>query len=294
MAQYVSPGASGVPSTVIQGRGGMTASKLRSRGLAFSTSALKSGDAQFFRKVGITSTVKITGLDVLVEDMFATSQFWGEVVFPLMDITGIVVTHNARQFVPIDTGDTYRSIHHNIFTAPGGLGVEIGPTTYYSPILEHGSIKFPPRPFMLPAATMAEEDFKNVIQEIAAVAGNNRRITTTSYTGLDSVLSKYRGRLYSTSRAMGNISAITGSAFMPAQRARMMTTAKQIGNIQAVMRNDIGGRFVRVVRGRAIGSVQGGVTGSVSTSESFTADLGPIGARVYNVTVGRIGRDFLR
>lgn len=238
---------------------------------------------------GITNEVRIVGLDVLYMDAYAVSAFWGEVMWPLLDTAGQIIQHNAQDIVQVDTQDTRRSIHYKIFTTPQGMGVEVGPTTSYAPDLEYGTYRTRPYPFMLPAIDMMEAAFMKTVDEIAAVASNNRRINHTEYGGLNSVLSKYRSFLYSSSRALGNVAAITNVPVLAGLRANMQSQAQQLGNIQAVMHGHVIKRYERVLVGRGLGRLQTGVTGG----GSFTATLGPQASRAYNIFIGRVGRSFL-
>ena len=92
-----------------------------------------------------------------------------------------LIQHNAQDIVQVDPQDTRRSIHYNLFTTRGGVGVEVGPTTHYAPHLEYGTQSSRPYPFMIPAIDMMEHALFNAVTQIAEVIGTRRNITQSEY-----------------------------------------------------------------------------------------------------------------
>lgn len=61
-------------------------------------------------------------------------------------------------------GDTASTINTNI--VDGGLTAEVGPTTNYSPYVEHGTRFMEPEPFAAPAFNVQKKQFKSDLQKL--------------------------------------------------------------------------------------------------------------------------------
>lgn len=61
----------------------------------------------------------------------------------------------ARELVPVDTGELRNSISHS----PDVRGAVVRAEAGHAAMVEYGTEKMPPRPFMLPAARAAAETF---------------------------------------------------------------------------------------------------------------------------------------
>lgn len=80
----------------------------------------------------------------------------------------------SQREVPVDTAATKNSI---TAVGPGGgpltkgdLVAEIGPSTWYAPLLEYGTVKMAPRPFMGPALDSQQQIFEDLLGEVGTVA----------------------------------------------------------------------------------------------------------------------------
>lgn len=69
-----------------------------------------------------------------------------------------------QKFSSEATGATATSISHSYV---GPMEVEIGPTTYYAPFVEHGTSRMAAKPFMGPAAERNEGPFAEAMAIIA-------------------------------------------------------------------------------------------------------------------------------
>lgn len=65
----------------------------------------------------------------------------------------------AKRFSPVDTGATRNSIGADFTTTDTSVTGEYGPTTEYSPHLEYGTWKTPPRPFIGASSDAVEPAF---------------------------------------------------------------------------------------------------------------------------------------
>lgn len=74
------------------------------------------------------------------------------------------IAATAKGLAPVDTGATRNSIG----VTDRGTSVEIGPTTDYSPYLEFGTSRMPPRPFMAPALDRHAQAFEQAIDQLAS------------------------------------------------------------------------------------------------------------------------------
>lgn len=110
--------------------------------------------------------VKIVGLDKLQKKLKKNAT--------LDDVKTIVKKHgskmqdktveNAEFTKGYQTGTTKRSIHGGI--KDGGLTYEEGPTTHYSPYLEHGTRFMEAQPFVKPAFDDQKVEFKKDLKKL--------------------------------------------------------------------------------------------------------------------------------
>lgn len=110
--------------------------------------------------------VKIVGLDKLEKKLKKNAS--------LDDVRTVVKKHGAQmqdQMVVnaefkkgYQTGATKRSIHGEIKDA--GMTYEAGPTTHYSPYLEHGTRFMEAQPFVKPAFDDQKGKFKADLKEL--------------------------------------------------------------------------------------------------------------------------------
>ncbi len=82
--------------------------------------------------------------------------------------SGLDIAARSQVTVPVDTGATKNSIDMDVLAdGDGKVEVEVGPTTWYAPLLERGTERMPPRPFMGPAFDAVEDTY---VAAIAAIA----------------------------------------------------------------------------------------------------------------------------
>lgn len=294
MAVYVAPGTpSGQPNIYIPSRGGaLTAGALKGRGLYFARDLLQSGQRSVFRPMGTGVSVEVTlqGFNVAIQHFDAFMALMDAAFPKLMEITGQIVQHNARDRVAIDTGDTYRSIYYEVYNQQDGYAVDIGPTTFYSPWLEFGTAVTRPQPFMIPAGEMIAEDFKSATAQVVklAVEGASAPRMSGKYSDLEQVLGHYRQYLYSTAKALGDISIIGARHLISPIRSELYSLARSLGDIQSVVGGYVGHRISRRLAGRITGKFIGGVGASFSGGGNYSSFVGgAAGHRIYQRVVGR-------
>lgn len=74
---------------------------------------------------------------------------------------------HAKTTVPVDTGATKNSIGVDITEDEGSIEVVVGPQTWYAPLLEAGTERMPPRPFMGGAFDEVEPGWSKAIAAAA-------------------------------------------------------------------------------------------------------------------------------
>lgn len=75
----------------------------------------------------------------------------------------LIVT-DAKERVPVDSGDLREAIHTE--EAPDGVYVVAGDTrAFYGHIVENGSVRTPPRPFLVPAKEARQQDVLDLVGE---------------------------------------------------------------------------------------------------------------------------------
>ena len=74
-----------------------------------------------------------------------------------------LVAEYARFLCPLDTGDLMSTIEVRISPdeLTGTIKAGKGTSRPYAAWVEHGTVKTPPQPFMVPAAEQGEADFRN-------------------------------------------------------------------------------------------------------------------------------------
>lgn len=237
------------------------------------------------------ANVHIQGLNALLHDFEAIQQAWWDLTWSVHNFVGELTTHNARQFVPIDTGATYQSIHHNLFTEGGSIGTDIGPTTFYAPWLEYGTVKMGPRPFMNQAVDMNEMAYYQAMAEVAFVAKDIRNLSPPYDEPTKEVFQNFRTYLYDREKALGDISAFGFRPLLSGPRAVLLGTARALGDVQSLMGGWVGQRVSDRVSGQITGRVIGIGRVSLSTSKTYGGFIGgAIGHRIYQRHAGKYAR----
>lgn len=287
----ISPGVAGFPDVTT-----------RARNPRFSRQSLVLGHSQVFRPKGRTirgehagrlsqATVTIQGLNALLHDFEAIQQVWWDLSWSVHNFVGELTTHNARQFVPVDTGATYHSIHHNVFTTPTSIGTDIGPTTFYAPWLEYGTIRMAPRPFMNRAVDMNEMGYYQAMAEVAGVAADIRKLSPPYDQATRSVFDNFRTYLYDREKALGDISAFGFRPLLSGPRAALLGTARLMGDVQSITGGWVSQRVYDRLSGQVTGRLIGVGRTSLSTSKTYGGFIGgSVGHRIYQRTAGKYAR----
>lgn len=76
------------------------------------------------------------------------------------------IVEDAKKRVPVRSG----RLRDSIKAAPVAEGIEVGPTAFYAALVEFGTAKVPPRPYMMPAAEKVQPEFIKTVQKIGEQA----------------------------------------------------------------------------------------------------------------------------
>lgn len=261
------------------------------------------------RNLGSTHyVVEIQGANALSEHFWALSQMWDPFAQGLLEVVGEIGIEVARENVPVRTGATRDSIN----MAPGvmpfegtGYMIEVGPTTFYSPFLEYGTIKMAPRPFMVIAGDAMEVLTVNSVIEFlklvdtetggsgfggGAGVGGKGLGRVMSDPRVRNPFSRHRTFLYSGSRFLGDIAVFGGREVLGPVRASMLGMAKSLGDIGSIMNATLTTRITNRLRGRAVGRLTGFGSASLSHAKAYSGFPGGEGGhRVYQRAVGKFG-----
>ncbi len=285
MTTFIAPGPGGMPDEVV--RGVSDIAQLRPHFKP--RKVLAGGGASMFRPMvggGLHFRATIQGLNVVAEHAQAVEAMLPGAIGVIHSVTGRFSVMEAQRAIAemgaVDTGDTLRSIHARMITNRGTVATTIGPTTFYSPLIEFGlgpHYPYGPRPFMSESFSVVLPHHLAALRELAMVAsGPSKSIRNKHYSGdVNSYLSKIRAHLYSIEKQIGDIVPM-GGAFnfhLPGQgfREGLILTARALGDIQSVVGSAVGARFVRRLQGKVTGRLVG--IGSHTVSATTT-----VGARI--------------
>lgn len=257
---------------------------------------------------------EIMGLNVVAEHFEVLSQAFPSFAYGILDVVADIGIEEAREMVGWQgdtrfqnrTGETRRSINKapGVIAKPalGEWSVRYGPTTFYALFLEYGTVHARPYPFMLPSADLVEAVFYQAVyafiqlavsggdgavgmaggNAIAGRALNDPRIKG-SFSGL-------RSMLYSTAKALGDISVLGGRGIFGPLRASMYSLARGLGDVSSIMNRTIGTRITNRIGGRVTGRIIGFGSHSLSYSRTYSAFPGGSGGhRIYQRVAGRFG-----
>lgn len=113
----------------------------------------------------------IDGLDVVVDDLNRASRLAGLRASRVVVQTAHEVRETMSQLAPVSTGRLRDSIEA---TEPGGgrlglgsLEAEVGPTAFYGHMVEFGTSRVGPRPFVMPAGEAHADTFAERLERVA-------------------------------------------------------------------------------------------------------------------------------
>ena len=291
---FVSPGSTGFPKTTVAlpiSQGDVNTANLA--GKFFPKKALEAGHAQVFRpKLGPDMQITIRGLNVVAEHWDAMDALLPGAIWQILNEGGQLMTKAARRTVPIDSGDTFRSIHHFMTTMPNATMVSVGPTTFYAPFIEYGlggHSHIGPRPFMLNALHEVLPGMVMAFRELTLLAkrGAKYKFSTPEYASdLNSLIAKWRGHLYTAEKEIGDLIPIGGFTGLRGIRESLLGCARVLGDVQAVMGRVVGQRFARRLTGKVTGRLIGVGSRTIFVDRTISADFG-VGQRAYNRVAGR-------
>lgn len=263
---------------------------------------------------GITSTltrIEIQGANVLYEHFMAAAALVEATMPEILNVVGDLGVEHARSLVPYDTGATHDSI-----TIVGGSSksvsrtsnltgnslsqwwVDIGPETFYAPFLEWGTVNMTPRPFMIPAADLMEVVLVASVNAIMNVVIEGQSASLSGGGGaagsrvlsdprVANPFSSLRGFLYSSAKALGDISIIGGRGIFGPLRSSMYSLARGLGDVGSIMNQTLSTRITNRLRGRVTGRIIGFGSASLSFGKTYSAfPGGAAGHRVYQRFLG--------
>lgn len=212
-------------------------------------------------------------------------------------VTGDFTTTEARRSMqqdfirpPIDTGLTMRSIHARLETTPDMIKTSVGPTTFYSPLIEFGLARhftYGPRPFMSIAFATVLPHHLEALRQLAQVASGPRKRLTGKHHGppTNNLIQRFRAFLYDAEKALGDAIPYVGLPFLRGPREAALGTARVLGDLQSVISHAIGARISARLTGKVTGRLIGVGSNTIFTSSTFTA-ITPL-QRLYNAEAGK-------
>jgi HK97 gp10 family phage protein len=250
--------------------------------------------------------IEMVGFNVLYEHFMAAAMVLDQTAPEMMNVVGDLGVEEARQLVPYDTGATHDSI--GIIGGSSKYGnwprmageyqyfVELGPETFYAPFLEYGTVYMTPRPFMLPALDLMEVALVASVQAIIAavvdgegggLSGSSNAMRVLSDPRVRNPFSSLRSFLYSSSKALGDVSVLGGRSLFGPLRASMYSLARGLGDLGSIMNRTVNTRISNRLSGRVTGRLVGFGSATLSYGRTYSAfPGGASGHRVYQRFVG--------
>ncbi len=299
--EWVSPGGGGFPTQTYTGDVPATA--------FFPRKVLKARGAQVFRPIirplkgtPLVFTVDITGANVVSAHLQAVEAMIPEMVGAIQSITGKFAVAMSQAIVPVDTGDTQRSINHQMVTAPSLIDIDVGPKTFYAPFIEYGMgghTHIGPRPFMTDTFFRVIPFWLQAFKDLARVIARGVRgggIVAPPYSAdLNARMRRWRKHLYSIEKQLGDYIplGIPTPGFFRAFRGGLIGSARILGDVQSVMGRIIGLRVKRRLVGRVTGRLIGIGSHTVFGDRTYGVSVSPIGQRAYNRVAGKAMTKFV-
>ena len=244
--------------------------------------------------------LEIQGANVVTEYLLGAAGIMDSFFPQILDVSADIGIDHARKLVQVDTGATRDSINSSpgVWAKPerGEWSIRFGPTTFYAPFLEYGTVKNAPFPFMHPAGDLAgngfvraTEAFVNMLVSGRIFSGGGAAGEALSDPRVSSSITGMRSFLYTTSKALGDISVFTGGRdFFGPIRGTMLGLAKGLGDVSSIMTRTVGGRITNRLTGRVTGRIIGFGSASFSGGNTYSAFVGgSAGHRIYQRAAGR-------
>lgn len=258
-------------------------------------------------------TMELVGFNVTVEHFLAAAAILDQTAPRMMEVVGDLGVEEARRLVPYDTGATYDSIVSKHGEQSGTFGfrvpgmsvwwVEVGAQTFYAPFLEFGTIHMSPRPFMGPAYNVMTAGLLGSVHAILGAVLSANGVGLSGGSGpagqvimderVRAPFSKFRSFLYSSAKALGDISVVGGRSVFGPLRAQMYGMARLLGDVGAGMSGTIGQRVTHRLQGRVTGRLIGFGSASMSGGNTYSAFIGgAAGHRIYQRIAGQHSKGF--
>ena len=252
--------------------------------------------------------VEVQGANAVADHFFGYGALWDSFARQLLDVTADIGMEEARRLVHVRTGATRASINKDpgVWAKPnvGEWSIRYGPTTFYAPFLEYGTIRSAPYPFMIPSGDLAEAVFVPAVLSVLNIlvtgqlgsgggggggiaGGANRVIGDPRIQGSFSAL---RSFLYTTEKFLGDIAVFGGRGFIGPARNSMLHLARALGDVSSVMNHTISTRVSNRLRGRVTGHLIGFGAHSLSYERVYSSFPGGTGGhRIYQRVAGKFG-----
>lgn len=261
--------------------------------------ALQAGTAQMFRPAimgDLKMSVTIQGWNVSYDHATAVAEMLPGALWMIVREVGNENTRQSRIAIAsyprpaIDTGATVESIHPKYSNTSTTMMAEVGPTTFYSPLIEFGlgpHFDHGPRPFMTDGYFRTLPGFLAALNELALVAaGGANRINTDPYKPpVNSWIQRFRNRLYRYEKTIGDIVPLGLPGVVQRFRSGLVGSARVLGDIQSVVGRSVAGRISHRLTGKVTGRLIGIGSHTVFGSHQVTT-INP-GQRLYNREAGK-------
>lgn len=255
--------------------------------------------------------VEVQGINALAEHFLNYALAFDSFAVQMLDVAADIGIEEAKAMVgwrgdkrfQDRSGATRDSINKSpgVIAKPniGEWSVRYGPTTFYAPFLEYGTVHARPYPFMIPSGDMVEPIFLNAVisfinllvtggEGSASVTGSGGRIM--NHPQIKGSFSSLRTMLYSSSKFLGDVAVFGGRGFIGPARNLMLVTSRALGDVSSIMNRTVSTRISNRLGGRVTGRIIGFGSSTLSYSRTYSAFPGGAGGhRVYQRVAGRFG-----
>jgi hypothetical protein len=310
---FISPGGSGAPARTLSVPSSVTgfdpAEATRVLRPHFATRKnLEAGVDSLFRpnvRGDFKLQVVLRGWNTSMDHADAVQAVMPAALAEVMRVTGATNVMHSRaaieQMGAVDTGATLRSIYAQFSRQGDDMVVSVGPTTFYSPLIEFGlaaHMTYGPRPFMSEGYFRTLPQFLQALNELAHVAagrGGVKTIKEQPYSKtVNPILQRVRAKLYTFEKALGD-RVFFGLGNVPGLgklRSGALGSARILGDLNAVMQKLVGARFVRRLEGKITGRAIGIGSRTIFANRTIVTKI--TGAeRTYNRVAGQYMSRFI-